>query len=155
MCPEGTYATGFSLKVEAYQGLANDDTGLNGIRLHCTRGGRGDKHEVHTVESQSGMWGKWSEPVWCPSGGYLQRFCLRVEKMRGGIQDNMGATNIRFACSGGQNLEGPGLSWGEYGAWSPLCPKGLCGIQTKMEMPRGALRDDTALNDVRLFCCNH
>ncbi|XP_077171621.1 vitelline membrane outer layer protein 1 homolog isoform X1 [Paroedura picta] len=140
-------------KVEAYQGLVNDDTGLNGIRLHCTRGDRGDKHQDHTVESQSGMWGRWSEPTWCPPGGYLQRFSLRVEKIRGGMRDNMGATNIRFACSGGENLEGHGLSWGENGVWSPTCQKGLCGIQTKQELPRGALRDDTALNDVRFFCC--
>ncbi|XP_015283367.1 PREDICTED: vitelline membrane outer layer protein 1 homolog [Gekko japonicus] len=152
MCPEGTYATGFSIKVESYQGLTNDDTGMNGIRLHCTRG---DRHPAHDVESQSGMWGKWSEPLWCPPGGYLQRFSLRVEKVRGGMKDNMGATNIRFTCSGGETLEGHGLSWGEYGVWSPRCPKGLCGVQTKQEMPRGALRDDTALNDVRFLCCSH
>ncbi|XP_054851273.1 vitelline membrane outer layer protein 1 homolog [Eublepharis macularius] len=155
MCPEGSYATGFSIKVEPYQGLSNDDTALNGIRLHCTQGGRGDKHQDHTVESQSGMWGKWLDPIWCPPGGYLERFSLRVEKTRSGLKDDMGATSIRFACSGGENLEGHGLAWGEYGVWSPRCKKGMCGIQTKQEPPRGSLRDDTALNDVRFFCCNH
>ncbi|XP_033025217.1 vitelline membrane outer layer protein 1 homolog [Lacerta agilis] len=154
MCPEETYATGFSLKVEAYRGPMDDDTALNGIRLFCTRGGRGDKHEARTVESQSGPWGQWSPPSWCPEGTYLTRFSLRVEQTRRGIHDDMGATNARFACSGGANLEGRGLSWGEYGEWSPPCRKGMCGIQTKQDPVRGALRDDTALNDVRFFCCS-
>lgn len=95
------------------------------------------------------------EPSWCPPGGYLVRFSLRVEKVQPGPRDNMGATNVRFACSGGETLEGPGLAWGEYGAWSPRCEKGLCGIQTKQEPLRGIALDDTALNDARLFCCNH
>ncbi|XP_042329870.1 vitelline membrane outer layer protein 1 homolog [Sceloporus undulatus] len=54
MCPQGTYTTGFSIKVESYQGAAKDDMGLNGVRLLCTRGGHGDKREAHAVESQSG-----------------------------------------------------------------------------------------------------
>ncbi|XP_062993313.1 vitelline membrane outer layer protein 1 homolog [Elgaria multicarinata webbii] len=152
MCPEDTYATGFSLKVESYKGKAEDDTALNGIRLHCTHGSHSDKSKAHTVESQSGTWGQWAEPIWCPQGSYLTRFSLRVEQPRAGLQDGMGATNIRFACSGRETLEGRGLSWGEYGEWSPPCTKGLRGIQTKQEPIRGVLVDDTALNDVRFFC---
>ncbi|XP_048339025.1 vitelline membrane outer layer protein 1 homolog, partial [Sphaerodactylus townsendi] len=60
MCPEGTSATGFSIKVEPYQGLFKDDTALNGVRLHCTEGDHKGKNQGHTVESQSGIWGKWS-----------------------------------------------------------------------------------------------
>lgn len=33
-CPEGHYAYGFRLKVEANQ-KGGDDTGVNGIKLHC------------------------------------------------------------------------------------------------------------------------
>uniref|UniRef100_A0A8D0B0G6 Vitelline membrane outer layer 1 homolog n=1 Tax=Salvator merianae TaxID=96440 RepID=A0A8D0B0G6_SALMN len=154
LCPEGTYATGFRLKVESYQGIGIDDTALNGIRLLCTHGGRGDEQEAHAVESQSGIWGRWTEAVWCPRGSYLVRFSLRTERPRASLHDDMGATNIRFACSDGEILEGHGLSWGEYEGWSSPCKKGLCGIQTKQQPLRGALRDDTALNDVRFRCCN-
>jgi hypothetical protein len=96
-------------------------------------------------------WGAWSEPLWCLGGSYLVAFSLRVEvpKTPG---DNTAANNVRFRCSDGTELEGPGLSWGDFGDWSDPCLKGACGLQTKIERPRG-LRDDTALNDARVFCC--
>uniref|UniRef100_A0A670ZQI0 Vitelline membrane outer layer 1 homolog n=1 Tax=Pseudonaja textilis TaxID=8673 RepID=A0A670ZQI0_PSETE len=146
-CPTGVPG------VEPYQGRTKDDTALNGIRLHCTPARPGGKTEAETVESQSNVWGRWTEPLWCPSGSYLTGFSLRAEPLRRGLRDYMGATNLRFACSGGAVLEGPGLAWGEYGAWSPSCLKGLCGLQTKQEPLRGALQDDSALNDVRFLCC--
>ncbi|XP_004638408.1 vitelline membrane outer layer protein 1 homolog [Octodon degus] len=147
MCPEGYFASGFSLKVEPVQGIPGDDTALNGIRLHCTRGGA-----QSVIESKSGRWGSWSEPMWCPNRSFLVAFALRVEPavIPG---DNTAANNLRFRCSDGTELEGPGLNWGEFGEWSNSCSKGVCGLQTKIEEPRG-LRDDTALNDLRLFCCH-
>ncbi|XP_003996201.1 vitelline membrane outer layer protein 1 homolog [Felis catus] len=149
MCPDGFFASGFSLKVEPPQGIPGDDTALNGIRLHCSRGNA--ERNTQVVESQSGRWGAWSEPQWCPGGGFLVAFSLRVEApMAPG--DNTAANNVRFRCSDGTELEGPGLAWGDFGEWSKACPKGVCGLQTKVERPRG-LRDDTALNDVRFFCC--
>ncbi|XP_074076775.1 vitelline membrane outer layer protein 1 homolog [Macrotis lagotis] len=150
MCPDGFFASGFSLKVEQPQGIPGDDTALNGVRLHCARGNA--ERNTHVVESQSGRWGAWSEPLWCPDGDFLTSFSLRVEEART-PGDNTAANNVRFRCSGGEELEGPGLEWGEFGSWSDSCPKGVCGLQTKQEPPRG-LRDDTALNDLRLFCCS-
>lgn len=76
-----------------------------------------------------------------------------MERVWRGITDYMGATNIRFACSDGKVLEGPGLSSGEYGDWSPSCLMGLCGTQSKQEAIRGAMTDDSALNDLRFLCC--
>lgn len=93
-------------------------------------------------------WGAWSEPLWCPGGGFLVAFSLRVEApVTPG--DNTAANNVRFRCSDSTELQGPGLSWGDFGNWSEPCPKGVCGLQTKIERPRG-LRDDTAVNDGRL-----
>nr|XP_002718872.2 vitelline membrane outer layer protein 1 homolog [Oryctolagus cuniculus] len=151
MCPEGYFSSGFSLKVEPSQGLPGDDTALNGVRLHCTRGNA--ERNTHVVESQSGRWGAWSEPLWCPGGGFLVAFSLRVEPSTT-LGDNTAANNVRFRCSDGTELEGPGQTWGVFGDWSGSCPKGVCGLQTKVERPRG-LRDDTALNDLRLFCCRN
>ncbi|KAB1266051.1 Vitelline membrane outer layer protein 1-like protein [Camelus dromedarius] len=149
MCPEGFFARGFSLKVEPPQGALGDDTALNGIRLHCV--GRNAALDTHVVESESGRWGAWREPLWCPGGGFLVAFSLRVEvPVTPG--DNTAANNVRFRCSDGTELQGPGLTWGKFGGWSEPCPKGLCGLQTKIQRPEGLL-DDTALNDARFFCC--
>ncbi|CAK7317281.1 Vitelline membrane outer layer protein 1 homolog [Vulpes lagopus] len=149
MCPDGFFASGFSLKEEPPQGISRDDTALNGIRLHCSRGNA--ERNTQVVESQSGRWGSWSEPLWCPGGGFLVAFSLSVEA-RQTLGDNTAANNVRFRCSDSTELERPGLAWGDFGKWSKPCPKGVCGLQTKVEPPMG-LQDDTALNDVRFFCC--
>ena len=46
--------------------------------------------------------------------------------------------------------------WGTYGDWSVSCAAktAVCGIQTRIESSLGSGRDDTALNDVKLYCCD-
>ncbi|XP_076836134.1 vitelline membrane outer layer protein 1-like [Brachyhypopomus gauderio] len=152
VCPLGTYATGFSLKVEPSQG-SGDDTAMNGVALRCTTQLYNDcSYESYsTVRSETGSWGKWTRNKWC-TNGYLVAFQLQVE---GSQQDgdDTAANNIRFKCSDGEVLEGDGMSWGSWGSWSPTCPgTGICGIETKVELPQGD-DDDTALNDVHFYCC--
>ncbi|NXA56288.1 VMO1 protein, partial [Nothocercus julius] len=152
MCPEGSYATGVSFKVEPPQGAAGDDTALNGVRLFCSPPAAGGTSSA--VESQSGRWGRWSEPHWCPHRGHLVGFALRVQAPQHRLlSDEVAATNARFTCSDQHVLQGPGTERGEWGSWSPPCPGAVCGIQTRQEPPGGLRSDDTALNDLRLLCC--
>ncbi|XP_073681060.1 vitelline membrane outer layer protein 1-like [Garra rufa] len=156
VCPNGTYAAGFSLKVEELSdGFWDDNTALNGIRLHCIDPAKGlsSSYENYaSVQSDVGSWGEWTEIKWCPSG-FLTAFQLRVEPSQG-IEDDTAANNIRFSCTGGSELVGDGTDWGDWGGWSSTCKgKGICGIRTRVEKPQG-MRDDTALNDVHMLCCD-
>ncbi|XP_030645794.1 vitelline membrane outer layer protein 1 [Chanos chanos] len=145
-CPAGSYATGFSLKVEYYQ-EGGDDTAVNGIRLHCTQPGRDDSTRV---ESTSGTWGEWTRTQFCPFGS-LKSFQLNVEPQHDG--DNTAVNNIRFKCSGITMLEGYGMDFGDWGRWSSECSYGgICGIQTRVEPYQWNI-DNTGLNDVQFFCC--
>uniref|UniRef100_A0A9J8CFW0 Vitelline membrane outer layer protein 1-like n=1 Tax=Cyprinus carpio carpio TaxID=630221 RepID=A0A9J8CFW0_CYPCA len=150
MCPAGTYAAGFSLRVEDPVGPREDDTALNGIRLHCVYT-PSLYHHYSSVQSDVGSWGRWTEIRWCPSG-FLKAFQLRVEPSQGN-DDDTAANNIMFRCSQG-TLHGDGTNWGDWGTWSQTCEgKGICGLKTRIEVPQGR-GDDTSLNDVIMYCCD-
>lgn len=100
-----------------------------------------------------GSFGEWSHTMYCPSG-YLTSFQIRVEPHQGLFGDDTAVNNIKFRCSSNPMLEGPGMSWGEYGQWSQECQDGgICGIESKMETYQYGL-DDSTLNDVRFHCCS-
>ncbi|XP_063302511.1 vitelline membrane outer layer protein 1 homolog [Pelobates fuscus] len=135
-------------KVEKNQYLL-DDTALNGIRIYCER--KDSTSGNNPRQSADGSWGEWKPIRWCLRG-FIVAFTLRVEEHKT-VGDKTAVNNINVMCSKGEYLEGEGLIWGSYGAWSNRCDNGICGIQTKVQEKQGLLGDDTALNDVRFLCC--
>ncbi|XP_056308920.1 vitelline membrane outer layer 1 homolog a [Danio aesculapii] len=151
MCPWGSYARGFSLKVEEPSHFTLDETSVNGIRLYCVSPDNISK-VVAEVQSKVSNWGEWTSVKWCRSG-FLKAFKLRVESPQG-FEDDTAATNIMIRCSDGSELYGYGMAWGDWGSWSKTClGKGICGIKTRVEEPQG-IWDDTALNDAVMYCCD-
>ncbi|KAM5172258.1 vitelline membrane outer layer protein 1 homolog [Mantella aurantiaca] len=147
VCPEGTVATGFSLKVEDEQGWDKDDSALNGITLYCTK--INSQAVVKEIKSSEGAFGSQGSNFFCKNG-YLVSFSLRVEHT---VHDNTAANNIKFLCSDSEILEGDGLKWGNYGKYSDKCLFGICSITTRVQTPLGFWADDTSLNDVIFSCC--
>ncbi|NWQ79622.1 VMO1 protein, partial [Columbina picui] len=142
MCPKGFYASGVSFKVQPPR------CGSSCLLLPHPPA------TAPTIFSPPSRWGQWSEPQWCPHQGRLVGFALRVQPPHHEVLlDEVAATSARFICSDGHVLEGPGSAWGQWGGWSPQCPRAVCGIQTRQDPAWGLKRDDTALNDLRLFCC--
>ena len=73
--------------------------------------------------------------------------------------DDTAANRINGQCQSfdGQNSPyqvGSTGGWGWFGSWSAYCPanSAVCGLQTRIESFQHH-GDDTALNDVHLFCC--
>ncbi|XP_060608246.1 uncharacterized protein LOC132760315 [Ruditapes philippinarum] len=158
-CPDRQYAIGYNLKIEPYQGSA-DDTGLNAIRLICAD--RFGKPTGKTITSWESKWGSYRTDKLCPKAGqtatFLTRFRLQMHDYF-----HIGASFATFKC---QDIlkttneiplvifPGYGEPWGTYWEESESCPSGsaICGMRTKVEEPQGK-NDDSALNNVKFYCC--
>ncbi|XP_056099619.1 vitelline membrane outer layer protein 1-like [Rhinichthys klamathensis goyatoka] len=156
-CPSGSYAGGFQLKVENPLIFGGDDTALNGIRLFCVDQSRNLRS---VIESSVGGWGDWTGRSDTTSRSdtsrYFTAFQLQVESPQGS-GDDTAANNIKlkYGPRDWDYIERMSAYWGDYGDWSPTCEgTGICGLQTRVEESQGSEGDDTALNDVIMFCCD-
>ncbi|XP_076099030.1 vitelline membrane outer layer protein 1-like isoform X1 [Mytilus galloprovincialis] len=160
LCPPESFAIGYDMKIEPDQ-HSGDDTALNSIKLIC---GSKDGHYGSTVTSGEGSWGSWVGSTMCSystNQTYLTSFALQVELLQPGDRDDVAATYVKFWCSDLDIKDehkiahppGHGLL-GVYGNQSEKCNPGsaICGLQTNIEAPI-FFGDDTALNNVRFFCC--
>jgi len=154
LCPNGTVVQGFQLKTEPYRGALVDDTALNAVRFYC---GHPLNPNATQVTSSVGSWGNWGNIYSCGANGSIVGFQLRVEAF-GIVDDETATNNVRFICSNMEEpnnyIEGDGLN---FGSWREAvrCPdrQALCGIQTQIQPDRGALLDDTAMNNLSAECC--
>jgi len=146
LCPPGQYVVGFALKSEKNRGV-HDDTALNGVRLRCNGGG--------TVASTVQKWGHWTPEQVC-HGGAVYGFQIQIESVRG-VKDDTAANNVNLVCKiGGHHriLHGRSLThWGKWSHWLK-CRNGMVavGIQTRVQEAKGWLKDDSALNGMKLLC---
>ena len=153
-CDPGTWAIGYRMRVESSQGGGNsdDDTALNAVRLLCKQPRAGGEEWIAAHE---GLWGSWHGEARCPGSNTLRSARIRLESSQGG-GDDTAANNLQFACNGtlGTLQASGGMSWGSWRSWHQ-CPDNtaICGIDSKFEGSQGG-DDDTALNGVRLYCCN-
>jgi hypothetical protein len=148
-CPSGSFVVGMQLKTEAPQGN-RDDTALNAISLFC---GSSDNaiNLVSIIPSPEGPWGTWGSAYNCRNSAAVG-FEIRSESKQRN-KDDTATNNMRLICSNNDVLEGDGTGWGSW-TGQRRCLDGyyLCGIQTQVE-PRLRNGDDTALNNVRMQCC--
>jgi hypothetical protein len=149
LCYEG-YAVSFGQKVESPIG-GGDDTALNGICLRCSNG--------KVICSTVGPWGNWAWSSRCDKGFNGANFKIeRKQGSGGGGNDDTAANNLQLTCStGGSYYAGNGGRWGDWqGHQYCYHEQRICGIQTKVERNQGGGDDDddTALNGVKLICCD-
>lgn len=152
LCPRGTWASGFSLRVEPKNKKGEDDTALNSVRLICT-----DPQATRSmrVQSHPGYWGDWGAVTSCPAGKFITGANLRLEEKQK-KKDDTAANDVKFRCEGGAELKSPnGATWGDWQEAFTSCPAGqrVCGVQIKLEGKQGPDDDDTAMNGLSIACC--
>ena len=104
-CPGKSFAVGFKLKVQKFQGetkeMANngccgygeydyryleDDTGLNGIQLHCKDYNSDRQSSSYHIQSSTGPWGEWSDEINCKDesggGGFGKKVYLNGAQLK-------------------------------------------------------------------------
>ncbi|KAK8401925.1 hypothetical protein O3P69_001200 [Scylla paramamosain] len=157
-CPEGTFAYAFQIKVEPED--ASDDTSMNGIQLIC-RQPVDVGHDGHppregakefSITSNEAKWGDWRGKRVCDEG-LLTGLKMKSEEYQGFFIDDTAANDLEMQCNHSTTtLNGGGNRWGHYSNWA-TCPVGwaICGLMTRVEAESAT--DDTALNDVRMYCC--
>lgn len=149
MCPDGTWVTGASVRIQASLGGEGDDSSLNGIRLACAN--TWDPGRVTEISSGTGFWGEWESAGECEAG-YATSARMRIQAAEGAVDDT-GAVDVAFGCSAGELSGNTHHPWGEW-TETATCPKGaaICGLQTRIEAPLGE-GDDVGMTDAKFLCC--
>lgn len=162
-CTYPAFAEGMELKFEDHHsrdgsdrqdGRSFDDTALNDIRITCSDG------QIISSTRPGGKttWGTWKGYTRCSGKNYITRATIRKESKQGS-GDDTAANGIRYQCSDDkEHYPFDGL-WGSWQGYQS-CPEGsaVMGIQIQWEPHQrdDTVRsfDDTALNDVRLYCAS-
>jgi hypothetical protein len=97
-----------------------------------------------------GHWGTWAKEFEQCNEGYVVSFSQKVEKWQG-EGDDTALNGICLYCSDGKKICSKVGQWGTW-AKSGTCPAGFNGANFKVERPLGTREDDTAANQLELYC---
>ncbi|XP_066475673.1 vitelline membrane outer layer protein 1-like [Tiliqua scincoides] len=100
-------------------------------------------------------WGRWGPAHFCSKGHAVG---FQIKALVKGVAPYKSAFTLppTFVAAANDNdvYYATGNTNGRFGQMSNHCTKGyICGIQTRVQPPQ-YLSDDTALNDVKMFCCD-
>jgi len=108
-----------------------------------------------------GLWGSFRSDIrFCPDGSFVSGYRLRSENSQGG-GDDTAINDIDLYCSRPNSNEVIAVIWSDHrnwGSWSsPTFCRGndnpVVGFDVREEGPQGG-GDDTAINDIDLYCKN-
>jgi hypothetical protein len=119
--------------------------------------GRG---EMILSSPQVTNWGEWKEWEYCPQDSYVVGMQLKTEAYAGVFSDDSALNGIKFYCDviGSQKNEISIASgtdeWGSFGR-EYFCEGVSTAFQLRSEKSQSFLADDTAANNLRLYCNGH
>ena len=102
-------------------------------------------------------WGSWREWEYCPAGSYVIGMQLKTHSYQGIWTDDTGLNAIKFYCDeiGSKKSDTPIVSaQGDYGSFGNnyFCDGVATGFQLRSEGSQSVFADDTAANNLRLYC---
>lgn len=115
---------------------------------------------IPTDKRANGFWGTWGSWMLCPAGEFVYGYRLKSEKNQDG-GDDTGLNAVELKCKSPHTMIEKisiSSSIGPYGSWSnsQYClgrDNPVTGFAILIEKPQGR-GDDTAANDVDLYCRN-
>ena len=89
------------------------------------------------IAERTDGFGEWMSKYRC-GGSIAIGFELRTEDPQPNNDDDSAANNLRLSCTGGKELEGDGLAWGQW-TGPQRCDDGygICGIRAQIEPYQG------------------
>ncbi len=103
-------------------------------------------------------WGVWGEFENCSEGVFVKGFQVKKETWVGPTWDDTSLNGIRFYCGAMVDERYVTSSEGSWGKWGNkyTCGDGyVVGFQLRVEKGNLIDADETATNNLRIFCSNH
>jgi len=123
--------------------------------LLCAAGN--GRSEMTLTSPQVTNWGEWKDWEFCPLDSYVVGMQIKNLGYQGIFKDDTALNGIKFYCDTiGSNTNEVTIAsgtdeWGSFGR-EFYCEGVATGFQLRSEKPQSFLADDSAANNLRLYC---